>query len=125
MAASAPKTRPKPEFRIVRALSLVLVATGIAALTQLVATDVYAQWMADRSISHMQGLYASGDERELSACRTQAQRYNRQLAGKTIRGRVLPYDEQLLYRDEPMMAFIEYRAFPFACRFTTEWRKTR
>jgi len=94
-------------LRVVRTCSLLLVAAGILALCQLAISDAYAQWAADQSISRLQGLCASGDEDERLSCRTQAHRYNARLAGRRVRGPVLPYKEQLLFRGEPMMAYIE------------------
>ena len=94
-------------LRIARACSLLLVAAGIVALCQLAISDAYAQWAADQSISHLQGLYADAHEDDRISCRRQAHRYNVRLAGGNVRGRVAPYEKQLFYHDEPMMAYIE------------------
>lgn len=89
----------------------VVFALGIAcSLTVLVClnvADLHAQYLAEMHISRMEKVYTGENDPARLECKDQALKYNDRLAGQQVEGEILGYNEQLFYKEEPMMASIE------------------
>ena len=101
------RTRATTARQVVRVISTLLVIVGLAVLVGLNASDWYAQYLAARNISTFSAQFDDEDDPERLRCLEQAEVYNAKLAGKSPGDTVLPYDEQLTYRGEPMMGYVE------------------
>ncbi|MDO4891019.1 MAG: class C sortase [Coriobacteriaceae bacterium] len=93
--------------RIIRAISLMLIAGGIALLAFIDGSDLYAQWQAESHISQFSAVFDDSADPARLECLRQAQLYNEQLAGSGVHDGVAPYARQLFYRHEPMMSYLE------------------
>ncbi len=92
------------------ALCVVGIVVSVGVLVALNVSDWQARNLAERSISKMESVCEQQTDDERAESLRQALLYNACLAGTASSEEardVLPYDEQLLYREEPMMAFIE------------------
>ena len=93
----------------------VCMAASIGYLVHLNVSDWLAQREAERNITRIQNLYPDENDPERLEYKRQAQLYNAVLAGNAggdaVGGAngdgVLPYKEQLFYKQEPMISYIE------------------
>lgn len=92
---------------VVRAASWLLVAGGLSALAFVNIADWHAQWVAEQHISHMQQICADTLDSTCVETKKQAIRYNARIAGTSGGDGLWPYHRQLLYREEPMMSYLE------------------
>ena len=93
-----------------KALSFAYAACMVASigyLVQLNVSDWLAQHEAEGNITRIQNLYPDENDPQRLAYKRQAQLYNAMLAGEGIAEAVLPYREQLFYKQEPMISYIE------------------
>jgi sortase A len=83
------------------------IAASLVVLAYLNAVDLIAQWEAEANISRMSQVFEEADEPTRLEYERQAELYNARLAGADVDEDPLPYAEQLLYREEPMMSYLE------------------
>lgn len=93
--------------RVLRTAYALGIAASLAALAYLNAIDLLAQWEAEANISRMSQVYEDADEPARREYAHQAALYNARLAGVDVGEEPLPYAKQLLYREEPMMSYLE------------------
>ena len=90
-----------------RALSAALIVCGLIALLAVNALDWHAQWIAEQQITQMREAYDDASDPIRLACKAQAERFNARIAGNGDAGPLWPYERQLLFKEEPMMSYIE------------------
>lgn len=90
-----------------RLLSIALVVCGLGALLAMNALDWHAQWVAERQITQMREAYDDASDPMRLACKSQAEQFNARLAGGGDADPLWPYERQLLFKEEPMMSYIE------------------
>lgn len=83
-------------------------AASLGYLAYLNVTDLLAQLEAEGNITRIQNLYPNANDPERLEYKRQAELYNRLAAGIAVGGEeVLPYRQQLFYKQEPMISYIE------------------
>lgn len=93
--------------RVPGALYLAGILASLGVLLYLNIADLAAQWEAERHISQMQQLYRDPDDPARLRYLEQARRYNARLSSGGQDAGLLPYRQQLFYKEEPMMSFLE------------------
>lgn len=99
--------RIRRKGRALRAAYALGIAASLVVLAYLNAVDLIAQWEAEANISRMSQVFEEADEPTRLEYERQAELYNARLAGADVDEDPLPYAEQLLYREEPMMSYLE------------------
>ena len=87
--------------------SALLMAGGLSVLLYVNGADWYAQIVAERHIESFTALYDDANDPERLEYKRQAEAYNAALAGEGPDDGLLGYREQLFYKHEPMMSYIE------------------
>ena len=90
-------------------LPVIGIIVGLVLLVTPVVLDAWSSWKDSQAISSMSSVSDDADDPERLEQLAQAQAYNEQLGTghQDIVGAVAPYQEQLTYKSDPMMGWIE------------------
>lgn len=88
-------------------LPVILCVAGLLVLFFPVVMDWYASYQASQIISEMTDAYEPIDDPELVALKENARDYNLALVGVETDTELLPYEEQMRYRNIEQMAWID------------------